>query len=151
MALARTFAPALASALLLSLEGRALAQQPPYAAPPPYAPAWGYRPPAYPPPWARPLPAEPAEPPPSGTAVLITGIVFVATGALHLGTLTLFEDETAAFSGVLGGTLFAAGVPMIIVGAVQRSRHVEWWERRLSPWRVGVGAGGVLSTWTTAF
>jgi len=80
--------------------------------------------------------------PTSGVPLLVTGAALSGIGAVNLATSgickvsALIPDkstENVCFDAslVLGGTLIAVGVPLLIVGLGQRSRYKDWLGRHV--------------------
>jgi hypothetical protein len=134
---------------------------PPAALPPAPPPPAGALPPGPPPPaYAVPMgppgamPTSPPseEPPSKGTGFLITGIILSGVGVVNLAASPICKTDLVdpeiqngclVASLVLGGTLVAVGVPLIIVGVNKRSTYNEWKARH--PVASGFGVAPVRS------
>ncbi len=107
------------------------------------------------------------EPPPSsGLGLVISGSVLTGLGALNMATspiclvdsLVRDDIETACVAAcmIVGGTMFAVGLPLLIVGVVKRGKYKEWREQHpgyAALTNVGVSAGqhGAGLVWHTEF
>ena len=82
------------------------------------------------------------EPPTSkGVGYLVTGGIFTGVGVLNLATAPLAQTTVVrTVSLIVGGTFLGIGVPLIIVGAVKRSKYNDWKEKH------SVAAGFGFST-----
>jgi hypothetical protein len=106
--------------------------------------------------------SEEDHPPPGGVGLLIGGGILTGIGALNLATsplcnTTLVQSRVQSLcfdtSLVFGGALLAIGVPMLIVGANERSAYREW--KKAHPVAAGLSIaptpGGVALGWSTTF
>jgi hypothetical protein len=108
-----------------------------------------------------PSPASSA-PPPTGTDVLATGSALTAIGILSFATapicktsVVIPQEQSSCFgvSFAVGAPFFAAGIPLIVVGAMQRASFVAW--MRNHPALVGISfspnANGAVFGWSVTF
>ena len=97
-----------------------------------------------------------------GLGLLITGAALTGVGALNLATAPLcktsivrsgIQDACFDASLVFGGALAVVGLPLLIVGATQRSTFNEW--KRAHPIASGFTlaplAGGGALGWSATF
>lgn len=98
--------------------------------------------------------------PPSGVGLLVAGGILTGIGVTNLATSPICktslvdhsaQDPCLAGSLIVGGTLTLVGVPLLIVGASQRSRYNEWKRNFLGGLDLRVGPGGVAFGWQRAF
>jgi|HubBroStandDraft_4_1064222.scaffolds.fasta_scaffold377448_2 hypothetical protein len=101
-------------------------------------------------------------PPSTGTDVLATGSALTAIGILSFATapicktsVVILEEQSSCFgvSFAVGTPFLAAGIPLIVVGAMERASFVAW--MRSHPALAGISfspnASGVAIGWSVTF
>jgi hypothetical protein len=102
------------------------------------------------------------ERPSTGVDALLSGSALTAIGALSFATAPLCktsivsgpnQDSCFAVSFVAGAPLFALGVPLIVLGAVQHSKYEDWARKypALSTLVFSPTSGGAALAWGTKF
>jgi hypothetical protein len=106
-------------------------------------------------------------PPSNGVGHIISGSILTGLGGLNLLTAplcmvdTLFSDTDTQYgclyaSLIVGGTLTAVGIPLLVIGVNKRQRYKKWLEERttvaaLSRFSIIIHHNGSGLFWRGAF